>query len=75
MRFLRVLVAASLVTGAVVEADTAAGATPVWSVVPSASPLGPPTGGTTAVACPTTTTCFAVGSYETSATNKSLVER
>jgi len=49
--------------GGIVVGATPAGATPSWSVAPS--PSAPVGTGLAAVSCPTTTDCFAIGSYQT----------
>jgi hypothetical protein len=75
MRLVRLLVAVALVGGTVVDGETVAAAAPAWSVSPSPSPLGPITGTERAVSCPTATTCFAVGIYDSATVHKSLIER
>ena len=57
----RLIVAVALVAGTLVIAGSPSGAAASWSVVPSASPAGPPTGSLAGVSCSSTTDCFAVG--------------
>jgi hypothetical protein len=75
MRLIRLVVAVALVAGSLVETETVAVAAPAWSVSASPSPLGPVTGLATAVSCPTATTCFAVGQYDSGSMHPSLIER
>jgi hypothetical protein len=72
---LRVLLAAVLVASAVAAYASPASAAPAWSIVPSANPAGAPSGSFTGVACPTATTCFAVGTVANGRWNNSLIER
>jgi hypothetical protein len=46
-----------------------------WSIVTTPNPAGSTDASMSDVSCPTTTNCFAVGSYSTNAEYKSLVER
>jgi len=55
------LAAVMLVCGFAATSGVAAGAAPQWSVVPSASPPGPPLGELFAVSCSTAADCFAIG--------------
>ena len=56
------VLAVGLVAGAVVTAGVPAGATtPRWTIRPSPSPLGAPSGELSSVSCASPTTCFAVG--------------
>ena len=73
--FVRLAVSVVLVTGVVVKTEPPASATPMWSVTPSPSPLGPANGNLAGVSCVSETNCFAVGSYFAFSTEKTLVER
>jgi hypothetical protein len=55
----------ALVTGVTVAYAGPVGAAASWSVVPSASPAGPPTGSFADVSCPSSISCFAVGGAST----------
>lgn len=70
----RILVAMALVTGATAANTSPASAVPAWSVVPSGSPPGAPTGSLFDVVCPTASSCFAVGGYTTGSGARPLAE-
>jgi hypothetical protein len=61
----RIFVAVVLLSGAAVSFAGPAVAAAAWSVAPSASPAGPPSGTFYDVACPSETSCFAVGGLTT----------
>ena len=65
--FVRLVVAIGLVAGMVTVAAGPSGAASGWSITPSPSPPGPPSGSLSAVSCPIATRCFAVGSSEAGA--------
>ncbi len=46
-----------------------------WTIVTNADPPGSTSASLSGVRCPTTTSCFAVGSYDTSSANAALVEQ
>ena len=71
--FVRLAVSVGLVAGVVVAAAAPASASPVWSVAASPSPFGPSSGHLVGVACPSATSCFAVGTDLNF--NGTLVER
>ncbi|MDQ1511731.1 MAG: hypothetical protein QOG50_3575 [Actinomycetota bacterium] len=60
-------------TSVIVVAATPAGAAPSWSIAPS--PSAPDGTGLTAVSCPTTADCFAVGGYQTGSAVQSWIGR
>jgi len=63
-RLLSVVVAMMLFSGVGIASATAApSVVPSWSVVSSVSPPGAPSGEIEDVACPSATSCFAVGGY------------
>ena len=66
--------AVGLVAGVLVVAAPSASATPTWSVAPSPTPSGSTHGEISAVSCPSTTSCFAVGRYDTPSSSGILVE-
>jgi hypothetical protein len=66
------LVAAVAILGGVVVPAVPASAAPSWSVVSSASPPAPPHARLFGMSCPTTTSCFAVGSVHA---GSRLIER
>jgi hypothetical protein len=59
--FLGLAASLCLIAGTVVAIAPPAGAAPVWSIGTSPSPAGPPDGFLAAVACPSATSCLAVG--------------
>jgi hypothetical protein len=61
----RIVVATMLVAAGTVAHGGPAGAAASWSVVPSASPAGTPDASFFDVACPSETSCFAVGGSST----------
>jgi len=72
--YLSLVVSVGLIVSVVVV--PAASATPVWSVSPSPNAPASTANELTGVSCPSTTSCFAVGSYITALfTTKTLVER
>ena len=66
----RVAVSVGLIAGVIVVPAAPASATPVWSITPSPSPVGPTNGLLSGVSCATATICFAVGNA-----NSALVQR
>src|SRR5206468_3378703 len=46
-----------------------------WSIVPSPNPSGPTDSSLNSVSCASTTNCYAVGSYSTPTSGKTLVEQ
>ena len=66
--------AVGLVAGVLVVAAPSASATPTWSVAPSPTPSGSTHGEISTVSCPSTTSCFAVGRYDTPSSSSSLVD-
>ncbi|MGO9874630.1 MAG: hypothetical protein ACLPVY_12615, partial [Acidimicrobiia bacterium] len=72
---LRVAIALVLLLGAgLLYATPASSVVPSWSVVSSISPPGAPNGNILDVACPSATSCFAVGGYQNAAGSVSLAE-
>lgn len=63
-QFGTLVVAVCLVAGGVVVVAPSASATAVWSVAPGPKPSGSTYGEISGVSCPSTTSCFAVGTYE-----------
>jgi hypothetical protein len=63
--FVTLAVAVCLVAGVLVAGASPAGATPAWSVVPSPNPRGSTSPELVGVSCPSSTSCFAVGDYDT----------
>jgi hypothetical protein len=73
-RLFTLAVSVGLVAGGLVAAAAPAGAGPVWSLLSTPDPGGSSGVTLRAVACPTTTSCFAVGSYGSGSTTKPLAE-
>jgi hypothetical protein len=70
-RVVRLVVAIGLIAGMPAAMAAPSGAAPAWSITPSASPPGPPSGSVSAVSCASATNCFAVGGTFTT----SFIER
>jgi hypothetical protein len=63
-RLVTLAVALGLVAGVLVVVAPSASASPAWSVAPSPTPSGSTHGEISSVSCLSTTSCFAVGTYE-----------
>ena len=59
--FAALALSVALIAGTVVIVATPAGASPSWSIAPSPSPVGPPTGDLLSVSCASPASCFGVG--------------
>jgi hypothetical protein len=73
-RILTAVVSVGLAAGGVFVSAAPAGAAAAWSRTSSPNPSGSTGSTLSAVACPTTTSCFAVGRYTIGATTKTLAE-
>ena len=72
-RFARLAVAVGLIAGGLAGAPPA-GAAAVWSMSSSPNPAGSINTTLSGVACPTTTSCFAVGRFTAGGVTKTLIE-
>ena len=71
----RLIVVIAFAAAAVVAyTPPAASAVPAWSIVPSASPAGAPSGFLSGVACASAVNCFAVGDFQSGESGGAVLE-